>query len=296
MNEIIKTVKNRPEFWIPVVRSHFESNYNMVTIHRNYFEDILANKIPVGEITIEYLAKKPLREIQLTDLLALIKEVYENSRIVDRVDIENDTMIIYHNYRTRDAVDKIKKIILNILEANGHLYDASPTANMIVLTHRPDIGIKINELIGDLKTSSNRVDQELLMFITFLNGLKEIPDIPLSLSILGRRLGRSIMQEYEKENNIKNWNIELFKKAFETIDSKLHRESDWNMDGKNLHYIVRKCNLASNGNNVDPCICHTIRETFKGALGYAFGNKALLDVHKLLSQGDNLCEVVIRIQ
>lgn len=296
MNEILKTVKNRPEFWIPVIRSHLESNYNMVTIHRNSFEDILANNIPVGETTIEYLAKKPLREIELTDLLVLIKEVYENSRIVDRIDIEKDTMIIYHDYRAGEAVDKIKKIILNILESNGHLYDGRSTANMIVLTHRPDIGIKINELISDLKTSNNRVDQELLMFVTFLKGLKEIPDIPLSLSILGRRLGRSIMQEYEKENNITNWNLESFKKAFEIIDSRLHRNSDWKIDGKNLHYSVRKCNLASNGNNVDPCICHTIRETFKGALGYAFGNKALLDVHKLLSQGDNYCEVVIRIQ
>jgi predicted hydrocarbon binding protein len=296
MNEILKTVKNRPEFWIPVIRGHIESNYSMVTIHRNSFEDILANNIPVGETTIEYLAKKPIREIQLMDLLALIKEVYENSRIVDRIDIEKDTMIIYHDYRTREAVDKIKKIIMNILEANGHLYDGRSTANMIVLTHRHDIGIKINELIGDLKKSSNRVDQELLMFITFLNGLKEIPDIPLSLSVLGRRLGRSIMQEYEKENNITGWNLESFKTAFELIDSKLHRNSDWNIEGKNLHYTVRKCNLASNGNNVDPCICHTIRETFKGALGYAFGNKALLDVHKLLSQGDNYCEVVIRIQ
>ncbi len=296
MNEILKTIKNRPEFWIPVIRSHLESNYNMVTIHRNYFEDLLSNKIPVGETTIEYLARKPIREIQLPDLLSLIKEVYENSRIVDRIDIEKDTLVIYHNYRMRDAVEKIKKLFLNLLEENGHLYDGISTANMIVLTHRPDIGIKISELIGDLKKSSNKVDQELLMFMTFLNGLKDIPDIPLTLSIPGRRLGRSIMQEYEKENNITKWSLETFKKAFETIDSRLHRDSVWTLDGKNLHYTVRKCNLAGNGNNVDPCICHMIRETFKGALGYAFGNKALLDVHKLLSQGDNLCEVVIRIQ
>jgi len=60
----------------------------MVTIHRNYFEDILANNIPVGETTIEYLSKKTIRKIQLNDLLVLIKEVYENSRIVNRVDIE----------------------------------------------------------------------------------------------------------------------------------------------------------------------------------------------------------------
>jgi len=188
MNEILRTVKGRPDFWIPIVKSHTLTNYNMVTVHRNYFEDILANIIPMGEVTIEFLAKRPIREIPLKELLGLLKDVYEKSRIVDRVEIENDTMIIFHNYRMKDAVDKLKKIVLNLLESNGHLYDGKSTANMIVLTHRPDVGIKINELIDNLKTSSNKVDQELLIFITFLNGLKEIPDIPLSLSILGRRL------------------------------------------------------------------------------------------------------------
>lgn len=167
---------------------------------------------------------------------------------------------------------------------------------MIMLTHRPDVGITINELIDNLKTSSNKFDQELLMFITYLNGLKDIPDIPVSLSILGRRLGTSIMQEYEKENSIKDWDLGTFKTAFEIIDSKLHRDSEWALDGKNLFYTVRKCSIASMENDPNKCICHTIRETFKGAMNYAFKNKAELYVQKLLSQGDNFCEVVIRIQ
>src|SRR5660397_234379 len=139
----------------------------MVTIHRNFFEDILANNIPMGEVTIEFLAKRPIREIPLKDLLHLLKEVYENSRVVDRIEIENDTLVIFHNYRTKEAVEKLKKIILTLLESNGHLYDGKSTENMILITHRPDIGLKINELIDDLKTSSNKVDQELLMFITY---------------------------------------------------------------------------------------------------------------------------------
>jgi len=294
MNAILRTVKGRPDFWIPIVKGHHLSNYNMVTIHRNFFEDILANNIPMGEVTIEFLAKRPIREIPLKDLLHLLKEVYENSRVVDRIEIENDTLVIFHNYRTKEAVEKLKKIILTLLESNGHLYDGKSTENMILITHRPDIGLKINELIDDLKTSSNKVDQELLMFITYLSGLKDIPDIPMSLSVLGRRLGKSIMQEYELENNIKEWSLEKFKTAFEIIDPKLHRESEWALDGNGLIYTVRKCSIAENDPN--KCICHTIRETFKGALNYAFSNKAVLDVQKLLSKGDNFCEVVIRIQ
>lgn len=296
MNEILGTVKSRPDFWLPIVKSHLFSNYNMVTIHRNYFEDILTNNIPVEEVTIEFLAKRPIREIPLRDLLLFIKEIYETSRIADRIEVEGDSLILHHNYRTKEAIETLKKIILTLLEANGHLFEAKSTSNMIVLTHRPDIGIKINELIEDLKTSSNRVDQELLIFIASLKGLKDIADLPLSLSVLGRRLGKSIMQEYESENSVKDWNLEKFKKAFEMIDSRLLRDSEWALDGKNLIYTVRKCGIARKGNDLDPCICHTIRETFKGAMSHAFGDKAILEVQKLLTQGDNFCEVVIRIQ
>jgi hypothetical protein len=42
-------------------------------------------------------------------------------------------------------------------------------------------------------------------------------------------------------------------------------------------------------------LCHTGRETFKGALDYAFGNKAELDIKKLISHKDKFCEVVIKI-
>lgn len=294
MDETFAAIRSRPDFWIPIIKTHMMTSYNMVTLHRNFFEDILANNIPVGDVTIEFLARRPIHEIPLSDMLYLLKDVYETSRIVDRVDIENDTLIFFHNYRMSEAVDKIKKIVLMLLESNGHLYEGRSTANMIVLTHRPDIGIKINEMIGNLKNSSNEVDKEILLFITFLNGLKDLPDIPMSLSILGKRLGRSIMQEYEKENNIKEWTPEDFKKAFEIIDNRLNRESEWVIDGNNLTYAVKKCTIAENDTN--KCICYTIRETFKGAMNYAFKNKAELYVQKLLSQGDNFCEVVIRIQ
>ncbi|VVB93872.1 Uncharacterised protein [uncultured archaeon] len=294
-DDVIKAIKSRPGFWKAVIDRHILSNYNMVTVHRNYFEDLLANNIPLGEITIENLAKKPIKEIPLDEMLLLIKEVYETSRVADRVEIDKETIILFHNYRAKEAIEKIKRILVTLLEANGHLYDAKSTANMIVLTHRPDVGMKVDEIVDNLKTSSSRVDQELIMFVTYLRGLKDIPDIPLSLSALGRKTGKSLMQEYEKENGIKDWNLEAFKKAFEMINSKLHIESEWKLEGKNLLYTVHKCNIATEGNKFDKYVCHTARETFKGALNYAFGNRAELDVRKLLTHGDKFCEVVIKI-
>lgn len=294
-DELIKTVKSRPAFWKPLIGRHLLTNYNMVTVHRNFFEDLLAGKIPGGEITIENLAKKPLHEIPLKDMLILIKDVFETSRIVDRVEIDRDKLILFHNYRTKEAIDTLKKSCSALLEANGHLYDAKSTANIVILTHRSDIGMKINEIVESLKKSNNKLDQELLIFLGFLKGLKDIPDIPLSLTSLGRRIGKSLMQEYERENVIMSWDLETFQKALHNIDSKLHRESEWKFEGRNLLYIVRKCNIAGDGNTFDNYVCHTARETFKGALNYAFGNRAELTIKHLLTHGDNFCEVVIRI-
>ncbi len=294
-DEMMKTMKSRPAFWKALVGRHLLSNFNMVTVHRNYFEDILAGKIPLGEITIENLAKKPVRDIPLPEMLSLIKEVYETSRIADRVEIDKDTIALFHNFRTKEVIEKLKKSLIKLLETNGHLYDAASVANMIVLRHRPDVGTKINEIVEDLRKSSSTVDQELLVFMAYLKGIKDIPDIPMSLAALGRRTGISLMREYERENGIRNWDPGTFSKALAVIDSKLHRESEWKLDGNNLLYTVRKCNLAGEGNAFDAYVCHTAREIFKEALNYAFGNRVELSINKLVTHGDNFCEVMIRI-
>lgn len=294
-DELIRTVRGRPTFWKAIINRHLLSNYDMVTIHKNYFEDLLDGKIPAWEVTIENIAKKPIQEIPLDEMLHLMKEVFETSRIVDRVEIDKETMILFHNYRDKGAIEKLRKSCHSLLEANGHMYDARATANIIIMNHRSDVGRKINEVVEALKNSSNRLDQELLVFFAYLTGLREIPDIPMSLTSLGRRTGKSLMQGYERENLIKTWTLENFQQALQNIDTRIHRESEWKLDGKDLLYTIRKCNIAGNGNEFDDYVCHTVRETFKGALSYVFGNKAEMCTKHLLTHGDNFCEVVIRM-
>lgn len=294
-HETTNGIKARPDFWKEIVRRHILSNYNMVTVHRNYLEDIFTEKMPAGEIMIETRAKKPLQDIPLKEFLILMKEVYEASRIVDMVNIDNDTITVSHYYRNRNAADRLKHGLIMLLESNGHLYDAKSTTNQIVLRHRPDVGIKINEMIEHIKTSGSTVDQELMLFMAFLEGLCDIPDIPMSLSVLGRRMGKSLLKEFEKEKGIKNWSLETFRNAMETIDTRLHRVSEWKLENKDLLYTIRQCSIAETGNIFDRYKCHTVREVFKGVLDQAFGNKAELKINKLISRGDSFCEVAIQI-
>jgi hypothetical protein len=108
LNETTGVIKTNPDFWKNVIHRHIASNYNMVTVHRNYLEDIFADKIPHGEIMIETMAKRPVQDIPLKELLPLIKEVYEAARVVDRVNIENETIIVSHYFRNKNAVERLK--------------------------------------------------------------------------------------------------------------------------------------------------------------------------------------------
>ena len=293
--EAANAMKARNSFWKCIIHRHVISNYQMVTIHKNYYEDLLAGKIPMGEIMIEILAKRPLQDIPLKELIPLIKQVYEVSGAVERVENRNNDIILFHSYRSREAIERIRKSLIMLMESGGHLYDGKITANMIVLTHRPDVGLKINQIIDHLKNSNSKLDQELVMFVTYLKGLKDIHDAPMSISVLGRRIGTSLIQEYEKENSIKRWDLTNFQRAFTLIDSKIHRESEWKLEGNSLLYRIKKCDIVREGDNIDAYMCRAAREAFKGALNYVFGNRAELEIKRLVTRGDNYCEVSIKV-
>jgi len=293
---IVKAIKSKSLFWKHIVDRHVSSNYNMVTIHRNYFEDMLSDEIPMGEITIENLAKKQIRDIPLEEMLYLIKCVYETSRVADSVEIDGDTILIRHSFRNEKVIEKLKKSLITLLEFNGHLYQAQSTATMIVLKHRPDIGTKIDDIINSLKTSDNGIDHELIMFMSFLKELKDIPDVSTSVTALGKRIGTNLMEEYEKNNKLDTWNLETFKKAFEFIDNKICRDSEWVIKKNSLVYTVKKCDIVMNNDSFDNHICDVMKNVFKGAMDYAFEGRTILDIKKLLSHGDDVCEVVIKIK
>lgn len=295
MEEAANAIKSRTLLWKCIIHRHVISNYQMVTIHKNYYEDILSGQIPMGETMIEILAKKPIQEIPIKELLPLIKQVYEVSGTVDRVEIRNNNVILFHTYRNKDAIERIKRSLIMLLETSGHIYDGKITANMIILSHKPDIGMKINNIVNNLKASDSRLDKELIIFLSFLEKYKDISDISMPISILGRRIGISLMQEYEKDNNIKKWDLATFKNAFEVIDSKIHRDSEWKLEENNLLYRIRKCDITTDGNMFENYVCRIARETFRGSLYHAFGEKAELDIKKLVTHGDNYCEVIIRV-
>jgi predicted hydrocarbon binding protein len=293
MQNVAEELSKKPDFWRALIKRHSATNYNMVTLHKNHFEDLLAHNIPIGGATIESISKKPISDIPHREFLILLKDVYETARVVDRIDLEGENIKVFHSFRNPEAIDTLKKIFIRVLEENGHTYDPRSTSNLILLQHRPEIGIKMIELLENLKESNSRFDKEIVTFLTFLHDLKQVPDVKESILSLGRRMSRQILKEYEKEHNVKKWDMKTFQEAFATIDAKILRQSEWHYENNSLIYIVRKCSLVNLKGTFSTEICHLTRGIFKGSLEYAFKGNAELNIIKLLTHGDDRCEVCI---
>jgi hypothetical protein len=67
--------------------------------------------------------------------LKLLKRTEESLMVVDKVDIMNDVINIYHNYKDEKAIQKIRDHYISLLRANGHEYDAKYSTSLIVLNH-----------------------------------------------------------------------------------------------------------------------------------------------------------------
>ena len=294
MQNVAEELSKKPDFWRALIKRHSTTNYNMVTLHKNHFEDLLAHKIPIGGATIESVSKKPISDIPHREFLILLKDVYETAHVVDRIDLERENIKVFHSFRNPGAIDTLKKIFLRVLEENGHTYDVRSTNNLILLQHRPEIGTKMIELLENLKESNSRFDKELVTFLTFLHDLK-LSDVKESIIALGRRMSKQILREYEKEHNVKNWDMKTFQEAFAIIDAKIGRQSEWQYENNSLIYVVRKCNLVTINGVFSADVCHLTRGIFKGSIEYAFKGNAELKISKLFTHGDDRCEVRITL-
>ncbi len=296
MQELFSEIEKRPGFWQRIVEKYRDSNYKMVVVHFNNYEDLLAKKTPKGDIGIELIAKRPVKDIPHREFLQIMKQVYESAGVVDNIDIEGDTVKVFHSYRNPISVNTLTKIFLNLFRNNGHTYDAKSTSNLIMLRHMPEIGIRISELIANLNKSGSDFDKELIAFLTFLNGLKDTPDMSESIRVLGYMMSKQIFTQYEKEHKILSWDLTTFKKALSILDSKIGRISECrSINEKSMCYSVKKCNLVEIGGEFNIDICQFSRGFFKGALEYVFKDDAEIEVIKLLTHGDDCCEVCIHV-
>jgi hypothetical protein len=135
LKNTMEEFRSKQDFWRNLVELYKSVNYNMVSMYRDYFEELLAGNSGIDVGIFESLSKKHISSIPLADFLKLLKKVHESLLIVDKIEIFDSNLNIYHNYKDEKAIQRIRDYYLSLLRANGHEYEAKYSSSLIVLNH-----------------------------------------------------------------------------------------------------------------------------------------------------------------
>lgn len=135
LKDIMNELRSKEEFWKNLIEIYSDVNYNMVSIYRSNYEYLLACNLPVDAGIFESISKKHIANIPHQDFLKLLKKTEESLLVVDKIEILNDGINIYHNYKNETAIKKIRDHYISLLRANGHEYEAKYSTSLIVLNH-----------------------------------------------------------------------------------------------------------------------------------------------------------------
>jgi hypothetical protein len=132
---IMNEFESKEDFWRKLIEIYSSVNYNMVSLHKDHFEALLACDMPINAGIFESLSKKHIASIPHSDFLKLLKKADESLQITDKIEILDNGINIYHNYKNEKAIKKIQDYYLSLLRANGHEYEAKFSTSLIVLNH-----------------------------------------------------------------------------------------------------------------------------------------------------------------
>ena len=135
LKESVDEFKTKGEFWKNMIEIFKSVDYNMVSLYKDHYEDLLTCNTPFDPGMFESISKKHIKSIPHVEFLLLIKNVHESLQLVDKIEIANNDINIYHKYKNENAMHKVRDYYQALLKANGHEYEAKCSTSLIVLHH-----------------------------------------------------------------------------------------------------------------------------------------------------------------
>jgi len=135
LKDVMSEFKSKEDFWKNLVEIYTLVNYNMVSLYKDHYEELLSSNALLDAGIFESISKKHIASIPHPEFLKLLKRTDESLLTVDKIEILDNGINIYHNYKNEKAIQKIRDYYLSLLQANGHEYEAKYSTSLIVLNH-----------------------------------------------------------------------------------------------------------------------------------------------------------------
>jgi hypothetical protein len=144
---LYREIERKPDFWITLAELYKQFNYQRVNLDRNFFEALVAGKLPDITKYFEIKASRPLREIPLSELLPLFKYLVVASQLVNDVEICAETgkehIKIRHDYSDESVVLTLIQLFSNVFNAGWHSFSVSYVSELIIFDFSlPDTPIR----------------------------------------------------------------------------------------------------------------------------------------------------------
>lgn len=135
LKDVVNEFKSKEDFWRNLVEIYSSVNYNIVSLYKDHYEELLASNTPIDAGIFESISKKHIASIPHLDFLKLLKKTHESLLIIDRIEILENGINVYHSYKNEKAIQKIRDYYLSLLSANGHEYEAKYSTSLMVFNH-----------------------------------------------------------------------------------------------------------------------------------------------------------------
>lgn len=126
---------SRKDFWKNLIEIYRSMNYNMVSLHKDQYEEILAGNVFIDKGLFESLSRQHISSIPHQEFLSLLKKTNESMQLIEKIELFDSEIIIYHDYKLEKAVQRLLDYYISLLKANGHQYEGKYSTSLIVLSH-----------------------------------------------------------------------------------------------------------------------------------------------------------------
>jgi hypothetical protein len=135
LKDAVHEFASRKDFWKNLIEIYRSMNYNMISINKDQYEEILAGNVFADKGIFESLSKQHISSIPHQQFLAFLKKTHESMQLIEKIELFDNEINIYHNYKHEIAVQKLLDHYLSLLSANGHQYEGKYSTSLIVLSH-----------------------------------------------------------------------------------------------------------------------------------------------------------------
>ncbi len=272
-------------------------NYEMVAISRQTFEEVLGGKTtPKTTMCIERFCDCPIDRIPTEDLLKKIAVLYPGMGLIKNIDINRNTLIIHHGLTDPEAIKKLTDMFVELLQFNGQTYDSIISENLIVMKRQPEVGKIITTMIDDIKPKNQKLSDYQADLVKMLKILKNVPSEEEFIKSFGSKFGKKMIQNYENDKKIDNWDACTFLKYLQETGVILGQGSRWENVSENvIHGEIIPSSMVKDDSDSGVTSSMFINGIFNGWVSHAFGDPSKI-VYKNTAEGENCsCEIYIAL-